>query len=771
MRPLPPLVHAALGLAAGLLVGLRASLPIGPLSCIALATLVAVFLLRTRAAAAAALAFASVGAALGQSAALEARGDCRTRVPDGARVDASGTLEARPVPGRTARFRLEGARIDGRRLSCGGTIRLAGWGRDGPAAPDPGVDVMVSGVWWLGRPAGAWPRPPEWAGMLLVDSVRAIGSADDHAHPLLSIRGAVQRRLRSLFPARSGMAEALILAERDGIDDRVRERFVRAGLVHVLAISGMHVGLIAGALLLLAKVLRLSPRAATVGAVASVIGYVAFLGAPAAASRAALQIALLSAARLMQRSADAFAAMAAAAIALLLADPMAVLSAGFQLSFLGAGGIIALRRPLHRLMPPVGPRAVRDGLAASLAALAATAPVAALHFGRVAPIGAVATLIAVPLVALAVPATALALLVSTGSIAAGGVLAGGAELAFGGLDAVAAAAATAPGAGAYVTRDAAIGWLVAAALAFFLHRRTRRIRRRVARWTVAGAVAALCIVWPVLARGLDGDALEIHAIDVGQGDAIALRSPTGRWMLVDAGMRTDGYDAGRARVVPYLLRHSVHRLDALVLTHPDADHIGGAEAVMEAFDVGAVIDPGRATGTALYLATLDAVRDAGASWVAARAGREIQWDGVRLRILHPDSAAVDEAESENNVSIVLRITYGRFAALLTGDAHAPVERELVRRHGDSLRADLLKVGHHGSETSTTEALMRTVAPTLALVSVGRRNRYGHPDPAVVRRLERHGARVLRTDRMGSITVRAWPDGRVETTTELADVVH
>src|SRR5690606_14943971 len=145
------------------------------------------------------------------------------------------------------------------------------------------------------------------------------------------------------------------------------------------------------------------------------------------------------------------------------------------------------------------------------------------------------------------------------------------------------------------------------------------------RQTVAAGVAlALLLVWPVVASRAGGGALEIHVIDVGQGDALAIRTPDGRWILVDAGPRTDRYDAGRARVVPYLLRRGVRRVDALILTHPHADHIGGAVAVMDAFDVGVVLDPSRPSATALYREVLRRAADEGARWLVAQPGRELR---------------------------------------------------------------------------------------------------------------------------------------------------
>jgi competence protein ComEC len=216
-------------------------------------------------------------------------------------------------------------------------------------------------------------------------------------------------------------------------------------------------------------------------------------------------------------------------------------------------------------------------------------------------------------------------------------------------------------------------------------------------------------------------------------------------------------------VVPFLLARG--RIDALILTHPDADHIGGAEAVLESLDVDAVIDPALPAGKDMYIETLRRARGRRASWYAGRAGRELVIDGVALHFLAPEEDALDASLGANDFSVVFRLAYGRFGALFLGDAPTAVENALVRVHGDALAADVLKVGHHGSRTSTSDSLLAVVRPRVALVSAGARNRYGHPDPTVIDRLGRNGVLVLRTDRQGSLRVRVDGAGRVRLTTE------
>jgi competence protein ComEC len=599
--------------------------------------------------------------------------------------------------------------------------------------------------------------------------MRVLAAPTPGRHPLLALRASIQQRFQLIFPRRSALAEAMILARKEGIDPEQRDRFARAGLAHLLAISGLHVGLIAGVLLLLGGILRLSPRATALGTIAATIAYVLFLGAPHAATRAALQVTLALLGRIWQRPADPFSLIAAAALLLLILDPLALLDAGFQLSFAGTAGIIALRRRLLDAIPGRLGRPIRESVAVSIAATLATAPITVVHFGQIAPIGVLANLLAIPVTGVAVPAIVVALGASFLATSLARFLGGAADLLLTLLDAIAAGAAAVPGGQLLIPRDAIFGWALAALLASLLAGRLagrgREVRPLVRRAIAAAAVLALLTAWPLAARRLHDGRLEVHAIDVGQGDALAIRTPAGRWILVDAGPGGQGYDAGRARVVPFLLRQGARRVDALILTHADSDHIGGAGAILDAFEVGLVIDPGVAVGKSLYRELLHRAQRGRLRWIAARAEQEIRIDDVVIQVLQPDGPELDESRSTNELSVAFRLEYGQFGALFLGDAPAAVEEELVARHGAALRADLLKVAHHGSTTSTAEALLEVAAPRFAVISVGRRNRYGHPAPEVLERLERREIAVLRTDLAGTITLRAGRDGRVDVVTQ------
>ncbi|MCL6553541.1 MAG: MBL fold metallo-hydrolase, partial [Firmicutes bacterium] len=272
----------------------------------------------------------------------------------------------------------------------------------------------------------------------------------------------------------------------------------------------------------------------------------------------------------------------------------------------------------------------------------------------------------------------------------------------------------------------------------------------------AGAAAALAAtaLWLAVASRPPA-VLVLTVLDVGQGDAILIQSPSGRVALVDAGgevyAAATGRDVGRQRVVPALRRAGVRRVDVVALSHPHEDHVGGLPAVVENFPVGVVLDPGVPHPSPAYLRLLDVIHGGRIPYRIARAGLEVDLGaGVHLAVLYPPDVppSLDD-DPVHARGLVARLRYGAFAALLAGDIEDGVE-DYLRARGTVLESVVLKVGHHGSRTSTSPAFVAAVRPKIAVISVGADNVHGHPHPAVLEVLQRAGVRVYRTDRHGAV---------------------
>ena len=248
----------------------------------------------------------------------------------------------------------------------------------------------------------------------------------------------------------------------------------------------------------------------------------------------------------------------------------------------------------------------------------------------------------------------------------------------------------------------------------------------------------------------------MHVLDVGQGDAILLRTDRGRWVVVDAGRIWKSGDAGRSTIVPYIMSKGGD-VEALIISHAHADHIGGATSVIRLLHPRIFWDAAFAQGSQVYANSLRAAENSGTQWRRVHPDDTMRVDGMLVRFLAPDSAWTTSLDDPNEASTVASIEFGETRFLLMGDAERDEEAWLVNHASSDLHADVLKVGHHGSSTSSTDPFLEAVQPSLAVISVGADNLYGHPSADVIASLGRVGAQIVRTDRSGTIVVHS--DGK------------
>ncbi len=552
-------------------------------------------------------------------------------------------------------------------------------------------------------------------------------------------RAAVADRIDAVVDGdASRYVRALAIGDTRALGDLDWEALRATGLTHLIAISGFHVGMVGGFFALLATGLwwcvpalaRVIPRpqgAAAVALLAST-GYAAVAGWELPTVRTVLMIAVVAAARLARRQLRIADALAYAATAVVLVDPMAVLSAGFWLSFAGVAWLVWCLPDARELS------AARGLVASQWVATLGLLPLTATLFGQASLAGPIANLVAIPWWSLVVVPLAL---VGTG------------------LEALHS------GAGDWAWQAAA--WAFALSWPLF----ERLAASPFALWwlpephVLALPLALLAAFWMLLPRGVPGKALaallwlpllwpdrrlpaagaaEAVVLDVGQGLAVLVRTAT-HAVLYDTGPAVpDGFDAGERVVVPALHALGVRRLDAIVVSHGDADHAGGFPAVQRRFAAPVVFAPqwDRVPGAAPCLA--------GSAWQA---------DGVTFRFLHPD---VHFPDFRNPSSCVLRVdtAYGRL--LLPGDIDAVVERLLVHRDVDALQAEVVVAAHHGSRSSSDPAFVAASGAHYALMSAGHGNRFGHPHAPVAARWTDAGSVVLGTATGGALRIRLDADG-------------
>ncbi|MDT8435513.1 MAG: ComEC/Rec2 family competence protein [Gemmatimonadota bacterium] len=722
------------------------------------------------------VACAAAGALAGARAGTALRSACEGSLETGAAVTAAGRAveDHRPAGRDRTRITLADVRLAGASGPCRLPRLIVFLARE-PGTLAAGSPLRVRGSWMRFEAApGRWPVPRGRAGMLVEARRLEEGSASavGPGGPAVHLRRAFGRALeRRVGPDVRPTARALLLAEKDELAGSVRRRFADAGLAHLLAISGLHVGILGGLLLgLLAPLVRAPARHRIAAAV--VAGYVFVIGAPVAAVRAALLFGGWTWARSRGRPLRLADLLGAAALAALLPRPETLLDPGFQLSFAGFAGVVTGagagvrltgRRPARR---GAGRRArlgrrlrtPAAALAASAGAFAATAPISAAHFGRVAPVALASHFVGTPLVALSLAGLVLAPVPGPAGRLGGDAATWSLRV----LHASAAWFADLDGAHRPAGPPSPVhwsAWALAALATLHLAAGRRAARAAV---PLAGALALL-VAGPVLPLLRRSGTAVLCTLAVGQGDAAVLRTSGGRWVVLDGGPRPDA-GPGRDGIVPALRRLGARRVDLVVLSHPDMDHLGGLEEMFRSFPVGGLLDSGDPLPREAYARLLALVEERAVPFVRARSGTRLRLDGTDLLVLAPPVPREERREGRvgrstarataNQTSVVVRLDVNGFRYLNPGDATAAEEEAILRSWpADSLRADLLKAGHHGSRTSTSAAWLAAVRPAMVVISAGAGNRYGHPHAQVLRRLSRAGVpEVHRTDRTGTLCV-------------------
>ncbi len=645
-----------------------------------------------------------------------------------------------------------------------GRVRMV---RDG-SCPSYGDEILAEGGWRRVPAQGNW-GVYDWRAAL----------ARDHVHGLLRVRpsdGWVRLRARqgsplvqaaadarhrmdrlaaAVDPRRAGLIRSFVLGRRAELEERLRAAFVETGTMHLVVVSGSHVGLIALILELLLRLLGVPWRGRLALVAAAVGGYWLLIGAQAPVGRAALMAWVVLGAAALGRVIDWSGALAAAALAIGWAWPAQLFDAGFQLSVGAVAALIAFTPGWTSALATRlswAPKPLRWWLAASLAATAAVWiglwPVLAWYFHVVSPVTVLANLLLSPLVSVLVGSgtllLALGMLWPVAWTAAWPLLA---VL----VDAIAGTAmwcrALPPGPWYVGQPPLALiaAYYVVLAGSWLAWRRGVAARRLAIAWLAAVNMA----VWTFVVSGATADRwLTVQVLDVGHGDAMLVRAPGRRTLLIDAGTR----EAGRLRVVPALRQAGIARLDALVLTHWDDDHAGGAAPVLEAVRVDRILTNGAADARMAARRVRALAQRRRLPVEALAAGAQIDGGTWRIEVLHPPPGFVPEQPpGGNDNSLVMRLSYGDISVLLTGDIDEPGLPGLLEA-GNRLRSTLLKVPHHGSRLGLSGArLLELVRPSWALLSVGQSHHL--PAAETLEVLAQAGAQVRSTRRDGAIQIR------------------
>jgi competence protein ComEC len=583
--------------------------------------------------------------------------------------------------------------------------------------------------------------------------------------------------LANTSPPGRGLLKALLIGDRGEIPPEVREAFIAAGAVHILAISGLHLGIIVTLIFFTTKgVLRLSERVllrydirkvAALATFPPLLAYILITGFPISTIRAGIMASCFLTSILIDRYRNPLNTLAFAAFIILLASPTALWDTSFQLSFSSVLGIILLTPPLYRLLYPQDPltlltpqrggrlkRGIALSLIASFAAIVVTSPIVAFHFHRISTMGLVSNAIIIPIIGLGVLPLGLLSLPLIPIFPSGGALLAqaAAVLAQGGIRTMEFISSL-PFAARYLPGPTTLEMI----LFYGFIGSLLWLRRPPFRKAALALILVLALLdlsyWGL--RGYAVQGLRATFLDVGQGDCTVVEFPRGKRMVIDGGGLYGDFDVGENVVAPFLWKRRILRVDYLVLSHPQPDHYKGLLFIAQHFGPREFWHNGLTSTASSYEELLKVIKKKGIRMVRVEDGFARSIGEARVEALHPVEGWMAGGQSKrgwaNNNSLVLRIAFGDHSLLFTGDIEHEAETRLLKVN-KALRAQVLKVPHHGSKTSSTYYFIEAVSPQYAVFPLGYKNIFHFPSKRVLRRYEEFGCQILRTDLDGAITV-------------------
>ncbi len=550
----------------------------------------------------------------------------------------------------------------------------------------------------------------------------------------------------TLLPTQeAAILKGMLMGDHADFTEEMNEDFSRSGLSHLVAVSGMHVAILLMGLTYLLNLLRINRKIVNIIGMIAVIFYILIVGGTPSVTRAGIMAIIFLLASILDRQSDALTSLFIAALMMLIYNPMFLFSVGFQLSFCATSALLIFYQPVYMklsfLQDEFIHKKIYEVLIASIVVQIGTIPLTAYYFNGLSIVSLGANLVVIPLVSIALISGIVLVLMGFIHIILGQAVAGFTYVFLKLIGSTAHLFARLPFALVKVPSPNIIFCITYLLILFIVYNLLKGEKDKTkVKWSCY--LFAVVIVCAIVLQFSQLNNIEVTFINVGQGDSALIRCNGGKTILIDGGENT---------VVPYLLKQGVGKIDVAIVSHYHDDHTQGILSVLDEMPVETLALPFREQGNELHDLFIQIAQDKQIPVYYLTKGDELEINKkTYMEVIAPDLfQTASERYGENDQSLVIRFHYGDSVYLFTGDIEKSTEEYISSKNID-LKADVLKVAHHGSDTSTTTAFLSTVAPEYAVISVGR-NQFGHPSKEVIERLESAKVKVFRTDTNGTIT--------------------